>query len=109
MGKLHPVISIVGGDFVGLRQGRIVEGAFDEIIDRAAEVHYRLADVNELRRPFADDVDAEQFPVRQGKDHFHHARTEAHDLSAGGFAKTGDAAFVGDFHLLHLVFGLPHR
>ena len=47
-------------DLVGLRQGRIVEGILDEIIQRAVQVEHRLADMHQLGRALADDVHAEQ-------------------------------------------------
>src|SRR5262249_12321647 len=47
---------------VAFGQGRVVEHRIDEIVDLAAARQYRLADVDQLARPFADDVDAEQLP-----------------------------------------------
>src|SRR5262247_1016284 len=52
--------SIQRRDLVGFGERRIVEHGVSEVLDRRARVHNRLSDMNELRRPLADDVDAEQ-------------------------------------------------
>ena len=46
--------------FVTLGKRRVVEDGLDEVIDLAAEDHYRLPDVEQFRRTFSDDVYAEQ-------------------------------------------------
>jgi hypothetical protein len=59
----HAVVSVERGDLVGFGERRIVEGVLDEIVERAAEVEHGLADMDELGRAFADDMDAEQLAV----------------------------------------------
>ena len=56
----HSVAGIEASDLVGFGQRRIVEGVFDEILDGALEVKHGLADMDELGRAFADNVDTEQ-------------------------------------------------
>lgn len=48
------------GDFVTLGQGRVVEGARQEVVQPAAQRQDRLPDMNQLRGPCADDVHAQQ-------------------------------------------------
>ena len=59
----HAVIRVERRDLVALGERRIVEGVLDEIVDGAAEVQHRLADVDQLGRALADDVSAEKFAV----------------------------------------------
>src|SRR5438067_11202076 len=56
----QPVRRIERGDLVRLGEGRVVEDRLDQVVDRAAEAHHRLADVDELRRPGAEGVYAEE-------------------------------------------------
>src|SRR5262245_50459289 len=67
---------------VTLGQRRVVEHGVDEVIDVAAEAQHGLADVYQLRRLGADDVDAEQPPVLAMKDQLQQARTVAENLAA---------------------------
>src|SRR2546429_4483864 len=46
---------------VALRQGRIIENGVHEIFDRTLQRENRLANVQQLRRTFTNDVHAEQF------------------------------------------------
>ena len=56
----EPVDAVERRHFVALRQGRIIEHGVDEVVDFTVERQHRLTDVDQLARPFADDVDAEQ-------------------------------------------------
>jgi hypothetical protein len=56
----EPVHPVKRRDLVAFGQCRVVEHGFDEVVDLAAERQYRLADVDQLARTFADDVNAEQ-------------------------------------------------
>jgi hypothetical protein len=56
----EPVDAVERSHFVAFRQGRIIEHGIDEIVDFSAERQHRLTDVDQLARPLADDVDAEQ-------------------------------------------------
>ncbi len=105
----HPVPGVEPGDLVGLRQRRIVEGIFDKIIDGAFEIEHSLTDVDQLRRAFAHDVDAEQTPRLGRENHFHHAAAQAHDLVARGFAETRDSAFVRNVALADFLLAHPDR
>ena len=49
-------------NLVAFGQGRIVENVIDKIIQLAAMGHDGLADMNQLRGSFTDDVDTEKFP-----------------------------------------------
>src|SRR5262245_57477082 len=55
--------SIQRRDLVGLGERRVVKHRVPEVLDCRARVHNRLSDVNEFRRPLADDVDAEQLQI----------------------------------------------
>src|SRR5207249_5713312 len=57
LGRADLVVAVEGGDLVALGEGRIVEDAVDEVIERARERHHGLADVDELGGPGSDDVE----------------------------------------------------
>jgi len=80
---------------VALRQGRIVEDSFDEVVYRPAEGHHCLADVDQFAGAFTDDVDAQHFSGVAMEDKFQTAGSIAANLAAGGFAVVGHAHFVG--------------
>ena len=48
---------------ITLGQRRIIENRVDEIIDRAAESHHRLPDVDQFARALADDMHAQQLVI----------------------------------------------
>ena len=56
----EPVDAVERRHLVAFRQGRVIEYGFDEVIDFSTERQYRLTDMDQLARPFANDVDAEQ-------------------------------------------------
>src|ERR1044072_2356691 len=55
------VDAVEGGSLVALGERRVVEARVDEVVNRALQDHHGLADVQNLGRPLADDVDAENF------------------------------------------------
>src|SRR5882757_8507409 len=59
-GTSEPVDAVIRRRLVTLGERGIVEDRIDEVIERAAEHHNGLADVQELAGAFADDVDAKQ-------------------------------------------------
>ena len=65
---------------VALGERRIVENRVDEVVDRGAQREHGLADVNQLRGPFTDDVNAEQGPGLAVEDDLQPARRVAADL-----------------------------
>lgn len=60
--RLHPLYqpihAIESRRLITFSQRGIIEDRIDEIIDRAAESHHRLPDVDQLARAFADDMHA---------------------------------------------------
>src|SRR3569623_2354377 len=101
----HTVEGVDGGDLVGLREGRVVEGVLDEVVDGAAEVEDGLSDMYELGGAFADDVCAEELAALEVEDQLHHAAFDAHDVAAGGLAETTDADLVVEALVAHLLLG----
>jgi hypothetical protein len=96
----HAVPGIKACDLVGLRESRIVEGILDEIFDGALEVQHGLADVHQLCRTLADDMDAQQTAGLQREDQLQKPGVQTHDMAARGLAETCDTAFVGNAALL---------
>ena len=60
------VVGVQRRDLVALRERRVVEDRVDEDVERAAEREEGLADVDELRRGRAEDVDAEELCASRG-------------------------------------------
>src|SRR6266849_1207961 len=85
----EPVDAVEGCDLVALCQGRVVEHRVDEVVDCPAERQHRLADVDQLARPLADDVDAEQLAGLAVKDQFQQPGNVAEDLAAGDLLVAG--------------------
>src|SRR5262249_51192628 len=77
---------VEGGDLLGLRQRRVVEDRADEVVDRAAAAHHGLADVYQLGRARAEDVDAEQPPALRVDEQLQETVPVAEDLPAGELA-----------------------
>ena len=92
----QPVHAVKGRRLVALRQRGIVENRVDEIIDRAAECHHRLTDVDQLAGAFADDVHAQQLVVLAMKDQLEHTDSIAQDLPARDLLVISFADLVGD-------------
>src|SRR5256885_6784766 len=53
------VQAVERGGLVTLRQRRIVEDGIDKVLDRGAQDHNRLADVEQFACPLANDVNAQ--------------------------------------------------
>src|SRR6266849_5902792 len=51
----EPVDAVERRHLVAFRQGWVIEHRVDEVVDGSAERQNRLADVDQLARPFADD------------------------------------------------------
>src|SRR5665213_1994286 len=58
----EPVQPVKRGSLIAFRQGGIIENGIDKIVDRRIQRHHRLANVDQLARAFADDVNAQQLP-----------------------------------------------
>src|ERR1700722_2003090 len=56
---MQPAYAVEGRNLVTLRQSRIVEHGFGEVINNTAERHDGLADVDQLARVFPDDMNAQ--------------------------------------------------
>src|SRR5215469_13020751 len=56
----EPVDPVECRDFVTFREGRVIEYRVDEVVDFPTKRQHRLTDVDQLARPFANDVDTEQ-------------------------------------------------
>src|SRR5262245_65520706 len=59
--------SIQRRDLVSFGECRVVEHRVPEVLDRRASVHNRLSDVNELRRPLADQLRSDTLPFSRIK------------------------------------------
>ena len=93
-------------DLVRLGERRVVEHRVDEVVDRAAEAHHRLADVHDLGRARAERVHAEQLAVLGRDEQLHEPVAVAEDLPARELAVARDADLVGDRRLGQLLLGL---
>ena len=100
----QPVDPVKGSGLVTFRQRWIVEHRVDEVIDRAAEGHHRLPDVDQLAGAFADDMHTQQFVILAVKNQLEHADGVADDLSARDLFVIGFANFVGDARLGQFFF-----
>src|SRR6202023_1436576 len=99
-----------GRHFVAFRQGGVVEHRVDEVVDRSAERQHRLTDVDQLARPLADDMDAEQLPGLAVKDQLQQPGDVAEDLAAGDLLVARLADLVGSGGFCQLLFVLAdHR
>src|SRR6202171_1046270 len=106
----EPVDAVEGGDLVAFRQGGVVEHRVDEVVDRSAERQHRLTDVDQLARPLADDMDAEQLPGLAVKDQLQQPGDVAEDLPAGDLLVARLADLVGSGGFCQLLFVLAdHR
>src|ERR1700733_507505 len=98
------VDAVKGGSLVALSQRGIVEHCIDEVVYCPAQRHDRLADVDQLCRSLADDVDAENGPVFAMEDQLQAPRGVAANLSARDLAIIRDADLVGHILLGQLLF-----
>src|SRR5262245_19593286 len=99
--------SIQRRDLVGFGERRIVEHRVPEVLDRRARVHNRLSDMNELGRPLADDVDAEQLQTPRIKQELQPPGLVAENLPSGQFFIPGDPDLVWNLFLRQLPLGFP--
>src|SRR5215813_4772770 len=97
--------SIQRRDLVGLGERRVVEHRVPEVLDRRASVHNRLSDVNELRRPLADDVNAEQLETPRIKQELQPSGLVAENLPSRKFLVPGDPDLVRNLFLRQLPLG----
>src|SRR5436190_19763524 len=93
-------------NLVDLGERRVVEDALDEEVDRAAEPHHGLADVDDLRRVRAERVDAEQAVVLRRDEQLHETVGVAEDLPARELSVVRDADLVRDRRLRELELRL---
>src|SRR6266478_2165127 len=106
----EPVGAVECRHLIAFRQGRVIEYRVDEVIDLAAERQYRLADVNQLARAFADDVDAEQLAGLAVEYQLQEPGDVAEDLPPGDLLVAGLADFVGSAGFGQLLLVLAdHR
>ena len=106
-GRAQLVHRVERGHLVRLGERRVVEDRVDEVVDRPAEPHHRLADVHELGGAGAERVHAQQCPVVGGDEQLHDAVAFPEDLSAGELAIVRDADLVRDRVLGQLALGAP--
>src|SRR5579859_2527756 len=92
--------TIESGNLITLGKRGVVEHGLDEVVDIAAQGHYRLPDVHQFAGALADDVDAEDLAGIAMEDELEPAGSVAANLSAGDLAVIGHAHFVG-----HILFG----
>lgn len=90
------VHGVGGGHLVGLGQGEVVEDGPHQIVHRAARRHEGLADVHDLGRPGAEQMDSEQLAVDRGDQELEDAVGVAQDLSPSEVAVAGEPDLVGD-------------
>src|SRR6185312_8749993 len=102
----HAVEAVERGHFITFREGWIVEDRIDEVVQRSAESHDGLPDVQQLAGALADDVHAEQRVRLAMEDELEAAGGVAADLPARDLAVVGYADFVRHIFLGELFFGL---
>ena len=107
--KVVTIGGVVGGDFVALGEGGVVEDGFEEVFESTAEDECGLADVDEFGCLRADAMHAEQLAGFAMEEHLEEAAVVAEDLSACDFAVACDADFVGDLCLRKFFFGCAHH
>src|ERR1044072_3322828 len=84
------VDAVEGGSLVALGERRVVEDRVDEVVNRALQDHHGLADVQNLGRALADDVDAEDFARLAVENNLQPARRVAANLAARDLAVVCD-------------------
>src|SRR6185436_15141425 len=97
------------GDLVALGERRIVEDVIDEVAHRTSERHHGLADVYELGRAFADDVDAQDLPRLLMEEQLEPARGVANDLAARDLTVVRHARLVGYADRGEVLLGTAHE
>src|SRR5947207_8863003 len=81
---------------IAFGQGRVVEHRVDEVVHRAAQRQHRLADVHELRRLRANDVDSQYLARLAVENQLQHSGAITEDLSARNLAVLGPADLIRD-------------
>src|SRR5580765_3356665 len=74
--------TVVGSVFIQLRECGEIEHAVDEHVDRTADGHDHLTDMDELGRPVADDMNTEQLLRRYGEQQLQEPVALTGDLAA---------------------------
>src|ERR1700688_2543376 len=64
--------AVISGVFVRFAQGGVIENLLDKFIDGQTVVEHGHTDVNELRRVFSDDTDAQKFLIGAREDQLQH-------------------------------------
>ena len=105
----HAVPGVQRRDLVGFCERRIVEGVLDEIVERSAKVQHGLANMDQLRRAFADNVASQQSLRLLREDHLHEAGIQPHDLPPRRLAESRNATLIRDLLLADLFLGHPDR
>src|ERR1043166_6401294 len=100
------VDAVEGGGLVALGERRVVEDRVDEVVNRALQGHHGLADVQNLGRALADDVDAEYLARLAVEDDLQASGGVAAYLAAGYLAVVCDADLVGHVLVRQLLLGL---
>src|SRR4051812_18476948 len=94
------VQAVKRGYFVSFSKRRIVEHHVAEVIDCTAESHNRLANVNQFRGAFPENMHGEQLPRLAMENDLQDSAAIADDLSTRELAVSGEARLKGD-----LLFG----
>ena len=93
---------VQGRELVEVAQRGVVEAGVEEEVRTAAGSERDQADMDDLGRLFADDVDAQELHVVALEDQFQEARLVADDLAARVVGVVGAADDVVDAFLLRL-------
>src|SRR5215470_5246224 len=103
---LQPVQPVEPGHLVRLGHRRIVEDGVAEVVDRAAEGEHGLADMDDLGRALAEDVDAEELPGLPVKEDLQETGVDAEHLALGELLELREADLVRHLLLRQLLLGL---
>src|ERR1700761_364550 len=101
-----PVNAVKCGSFVALGKGGVIEHRIDEVVQRTAEGHDGLPNVQQFAGALAEDVHAQKMPRLAMKDNLQPAGGVAPDLAASNFTIVSDAHFVGHILVGELFLGL---
>src|ERR1043165_7895614 len=107
-GSWQPIDAVERCDTITFCQGWIVEDGVDEVIDFSLESHDGLADMNELRGPFSDGMNAQEHAGVAMKEQLDHTGLIADELSSGDFPIVCDADPIGNLCLGQFFLVPPH-
>src|SRR5207249_8415408 len=79
-----------------------------EKVQSSPKGKHSLPDVNQLRRPFANDVHSEKLLCLAMEQELQHSVRVAYDIAPCDFAIARDTHLVGDLRSRQLLLGLPH-